>query len=105
MAMPENREKHVRFENLKSMEPGSPCVWAIGGGKGGVGKSMLSSSIGVAIAETGQTCTVVDVDLGEERAGVAVHPQQVAELAQPGRVVAGRAALGDAHAVDAAVAE
>jgi flagellar biosynthesis protein FlhG len=43
---------------------GSPRIWAIGGGKGGVGKSVVSSSLAVAIAGTGRRCAVIDADLG-----------------------------------------
>jgi flagellar biosynthesis protein FlhG len=43
---------------------GNPRVWAIGGGKGGVGKSVVASSLAVAIAGTGRRCAVLDADLG-----------------------------------------
>lgn len=39
-------------------------IWAIGGGKGGVGKSLISSSIGICLARMGHTVTIVDLDLG-----------------------------------------
>jgi flagellar biosynthesis protein FlhG len=46
-------------------EPGrEPCVWAVGGGKGGVGKSVVTSSLAIALARRGQRCVVVDADLG-----------------------------------------
>lgn len=41
-----------------------PCIWAIGGGKGGVGKSMVTTSLAVALAGRGQRVVVVDADLG-----------------------------------------
>lgn len=37
---------------------------AIGGGKGGVGKSFISSSIAIAMAQAGHSTTIVDLDLG-----------------------------------------
>lgn len=37
---------------------------AIGGGKGGVGKSFISSSIAIAMAQAGRSTTIVDLDLG-----------------------------------------
>jgi flagellar biosynthesis protein FlhG len=39
-------------------------LWAIGGGKGGVGKSLITSSIGICLARLGHTVTIVDLDLG-----------------------------------------
>ena len=57
----------VQFEQPSpeySLRRPEPCIWAIGGGKGGVGKSVLTSSLGIALANTGQRCAVVDVDLG-----------------------------------------
>ncbi len=43
---------------------GSPVIWAIGGGKGGVGKSVVTSNLGVALARRGRRTVVVDADLG-----------------------------------------
>ena len=43
---------------------GAPRIWAVGGGKGGVGKSVVASSLAAAIAGTGRRCAVIDVDLG-----------------------------------------
>lgn len=39
-------------------------LWAIGGGKGGVGKSLISSSLGICLARQGAKVTIVDLDLG-----------------------------------------
>ena len=39
-------------------------IWAIGGGKGGVGKSFISSSLAVCLGRLEQSVTVVDFDLG-----------------------------------------
>jgi flagellar biosynthesis protein FlhG len=36
----------------------------VGGGKGGVGKSVVASSLAAAIAGTGRRCAVIDADLG-----------------------------------------
>lgn len=41
-----------------------PCIWAVGGGKGGVGKSIVASNLGVALAAGGRKCILVDADLG-----------------------------------------
>lgn len=39
-------------------------IWAVGGGKGGVGKSFISSSLAMCLARMGKTVTLVDLDLG-----------------------------------------
>jgi flagellar biosynthesis protein FlhG len=41
-----------------------PRILAIGGGKGGVGKSVLAVNLGAALARTGNEVVVVDADLG-----------------------------------------
>jgi flagellar biosynthesis protein FlhG len=41
-----------------------PCVWALGGGKGGVGKSMISANLAIALARRGRRVVAVDADLG-----------------------------------------
>lgn len=41
-----------------------PRIWAIGGGKGGVGKSVLSTGIAMTLARQGQRCIMIDADLG-----------------------------------------
>ena len=42
----------------------APRVWAIGGGKGGVGKSVITASLGVHLAGQGKRCVLLDADLG-----------------------------------------
>lgn len=39
-------------------------VWAVGGGKGGVGKSLLASSLAISLSRAGHKVTAVDMDLG-----------------------------------------
>jgi flagellar biosynthesis protein FlhG len=41
-----------------------PKIIPVGGGKGGVGKSFVSSSLAIAAAQSGQQTVVVDLDLG-----------------------------------------
>jgi len=41
-----------------------PRIWAVGGGKGGVGKSVVSSNLAAAMAAAGRRCAVIDADLG-----------------------------------------
>lgn len=42
----------------------SPRVWAFGGGKGGVGKSVVAANVAVAMARQGRRVVLVDGDLG-----------------------------------------
>jgi flagellar biosynthesis protein FlhG len=46
-----------------------PIIWAVGGGKGGVGKSVLSTIFALSLAQMGKRTIIVDVDLG----GANVH--------------------------------
>ena len=45
-----------------------PTVWAIGGGKGGVGKSLITSSLAISFARRGKRTALVDLDLGAANA-------------------------------------
>jgi flagellar biosynthesis protein FlhG len=46
------------------MKDERPRIWAIGGGKGGTGKSLLAASVGIHLAEMGRRVVLVDGDLG-----------------------------------------
>jgi flagellar biosynthesis protein FlhG len=39
-------------------------IWAIGGGKGGVGKSLLASSLAISLSRMGNKVIAIDLDLG-----------------------------------------
>lgn len=39
-------------------------IWAVGGGKGGIGKSFISSSLAICLSRMGKQVTLVDLDLG-----------------------------------------
>jgi flagellar biosynthesis protein FlhG len=39
-------------------------IWAIGGGKGGVGKSLIASSLSIALSRFGHKVVAIDLDLG-----------------------------------------
>src|SRR5262245_29791260 len=39
-------------------------VWCLGGGKGGIGKSLLTASLGWQLARMGKRVVLVDADLG-----------------------------------------
>jgi flagellar biosynthesis protein FlhG len=43
---------------------GAPHILAVGGGKGGVGKSLVSANLAAALAAAGRRCVVIDADLG-----------------------------------------
>ncbi len=40
-----------------------PSVWALAGGKGGVGRSLLAANLGVQVARSGRRVVLVDLDL------------------------------------------
>jgi MinD-like ATPase involved in chromosome partitioning or flagellar assembly len=42
----------------------APDVWAVAGGKGGVGKSVMAANLAVAVARRGLRCLLIDADLG-----------------------------------------
>jgi flagellar biosynthesis protein FlhG len=48
----------------ESCPAASPRIWAVGGGKGGVGKSVVTSNLAAAMAGAGRRCAVIDLDLG-----------------------------------------
>ncbi len=50
----------IELENALS----GPRIWAIAGGTAGVGSSVVTSSLAVALAQRGARCAVVDAELG-----------------------------------------
>jgi len=53
----------MREEQNTEMES-APIIWAVGGGKGGVGKSVLSIILAFWLARMGKRTVLMDVDLG-----------------------------------------
>ena len=52
------------IEEEEATTPKGPRIWAIGGGKGGVGKSVIAANLAVAVAQSGARVALVDADLG-----------------------------------------
>lgn len=44
--------------------PAGGEIWAIGGGKGGTGKSFLAANVGIALSNQGKRVLLIDADLG-----------------------------------------
>ena len=57
-------------------------IWSVGGGKGGIGKSLLAASVGWQLARMGRRVVLVDADLG----GANLHT--CLGLAMPQRTLA-----------------
>ena len=51
-------------ESFSESRERMPRIWAIGGGKGGVGKSVVATNIAASIARSDQRVALVDADLG-----------------------------------------
>ena len=62
---------------------------AIGGGKGGVGKSLISSNLAISLAKLGKSVTLIDLDLGSANLhtcmGLKVPPHSLTDYLK-GRV-------------------
>jgi len=56
-------------EDLTGQTKTTPQIWAVGGGKGGVGKSVLSTLMALWLARMGKRTIIVDADLG----GANIH--------------------------------
>ncbi|MGE4130662.1 MAG: MinD/ParA family protein [Bdellovibrionales bacterium] len=71
---------NVDFTPLRGrVEPGSTII-AVGGGKGGVGKSFVSSSLSIFLAHLGYDTLAIDLDLG----GANLHTSLGAPLSNVG---------------------
>jgi len=68
----QNEELFQESHNLKKQ------IWAIGGGKGGVGKSLIASNLGIMLARKNKKVVLVDLDLG----GANLHTCLGVELPQ-----------------------
>ena len=59
----------------------APRLLAVGGGKGGVGKSVLAVALAWSLASRGHRCVIVDADLG------AANVHTLLGMEQPGRTL------------------
>ncbi len=58
------QKPHYREDLFKDLDTPKKAVWAMGGGKGGTGKSFIVASLGVALSKRGKRVLLVDADLG-----------------------------------------
>ena len=61
-----------------------PLIAAVGGGKGGVGKSIISANLGASLAKAGYRVLVIDLDIGcsnlHSHFGVAMPGKSLADI-------------------------
>jgi flagellar biosynthesis protein FlhG len=64
-SMPENTVERTR-SSAESSVPGvrHRQIWAVGGGKGGIGKSLITANVGICLAQLGKRVVLIDADLG-----------------------------------------
>ncbi len=58
------RHTPVYRDLFEEIEISRKEVWAVGGGKGGTGKSFISANLGVSLSKMGKRVLLVDADLG-----------------------------------------
>ncbi len=54
----------MKVTKKKKIPASTPAIWAVGGGKGGVGKSVITSNLAISLAQQGKRCIAIDADLG-----------------------------------------
>jgi flagellar biosynthesis protein FlhG len=57
-------ERNIVSNSINRISPKRPKIWAIGGGKGGVGKSIVSILLSLALARRNSHTVLIDADLG-----------------------------------------
>ncbi|MFY9269629.1 MAG: AAA family ATPase [Candidatus Manganitrophaceae bacterium] len=58
------KEPTLNSSLFSDLETPKKEIWAVGGGKGGTGKSFLASNLGIALTKMGKRVLLVDADLG-----------------------------------------
>lgn len=51
------------IQKVKPSEKNAPCIWGISSGKGGVGKTFISTSLALTVSKLGHKVVLVDFDL------------------------------------------
>jgi len=74
----ENQEELQNESLFEENQISKKQIWAIGGGKGGVGKSLIASNLGIMLARKNKKVILVDLDLG----GANLHTCLGVELPQ-----------------------
>lgn len=62
--MNERKQTSFGFPKLNHSGEKNPVVIGVGGGKGGIGKTLLSANLGICFSQTGSKVVLVDADLG-----------------------------------------
>lgn len=57
-------KKETKQHNKKHHFAHRPFIWAVGGGKGGVGKSLLAANYAIRLSQLGYKVLAIDLDLG-----------------------------------------
>jgi flagellar biosynthesis protein FlhG len=82
MALPASASDAAQAPDAPPAPP-RPPVWALAGGKGGVGRTLLTANLGIQLARGGHRVVVVDLDLqGGNLAGFLGFPRLERGLAQ-----------------------
>ena len=63
-AIPATTVSLKRTEDARPAPPPGRSIVAVGGGKGGIGKSLITSSLGICLARRGRRVVLIDADLG-----------------------------------------
>ena len=78
-----HRLKKLKMPAAHSAREETKKVCAIAGGKGGVGKTVMTAAIGIALAEKGVRTVLVDVDFGganlHHALGIIAPPLTISE--------------------------
>lgn len=77
-----NSDSDTQAHQEISVEPTAkrrPRIWAVGGGKGGVGKSLISANFALKLSQRGKRVVAIDLDLGGANLHtcLGVNPPQV----------------------------
>lgn len=60
----EGRPAPAASRPVQATSPYGTQIWSVGGGKGGVGKSLVASNLAIALSKQGKKVLLVDADLG-----------------------------------------